>query len=113
MDTVEQVPSWLVRPLPTNAQVDAKLGERIARLGEDLPANLGPLTAELNRAQSFVEYDAAANLASVAVWQALDRCYAAPEPATRIALLRFAEYHMRPEAVGRICRRLALDPATH
>src|SRR5260370_1098254 len=110
MNTLEQAPAWLLRPLPTNANVDAKLNERIAKLSEGLPDNLLQIEDALNRVHSFAEYDVAANVASACIWKSLDRFFLSRSAGDRTGLLSFAGRHMSEEALARICRRLAKDP---
>src|SRR5262249_33543340 len=43
MDPVEQVPAWVLRPLPANATADAKLNARIDELCAKLPDGLWQL----------------------------------------------------------------------
>jgi RNA-directed DNA polymerase len=110
MDVLEQVPAWLLRPLPANAVSDEKLHAEIDKLAAGLPDTLGGLGTALFRVRCYQEYDAAANRANAHVWRALDGLLASPARSVRMALLTFATAHMVEEAQARICRRLVKDP---
>src|SRR4051812_49111561 len=106
MDVLEQVPAWLLRPLPANAAADEKLLAEIDRLAADLPKSLGALGTVLFRVRHYREYDAAVNRACAHVWRALDGIFSSPAPSDRMALLHFALANMVEEAQARVCRRL-------
>jgi RNA-directed DNA polymerase len=110
MDVLEQVPPWLLRPLPANAAVDEKLHETLDKLAADLPRTLRQLGIALDKVKSFSEYDAAANRAGAHVWRHLDAFFTSQWPGDRQALLHFAVAHMVEEAQARVCRRLVKDP---
>lgn len=108
MDILQQVPGWVLRPLPANATTDARLLARIDKLAAGLPKTLREINAALQKIRTFAEYDTAANQAVAHVWHALDLFYEGL-PADRIQLLSFAAAHMAPSAQARICRRLVKD----
>jgi retron-type reverse transcriptase len=110
MDALEQVPAWLLRPLPVNADADEKLLATLDKLAANLPDGLRLLDIELGRVRHYREYDAAVNRASALVWRSLDAFFASPNPADRLVLLNFALSHMVEEAQARVCRRLVKDP---
>jgi hypothetical protein len=111
MDPLEQVPAWLLRPLPVNAAADAALHARIDKLGAELPNSLPQIHEALNKVRALSEYDAAANRAAAHLWLALERFYTGGVPSRR-DLLSFAGDHLVAEAQARICRRLVKDPST-
>ena len=63
MDPFEHVPDWLLRPLPVNADTDAKLNAQIDKLSKELPESIEHIHKALNKVRMYREYDAAANLA--------------------------------------------------
>jgi hypothetical protein len=109
MDVLEQVPAWLLRPLPANAAADETLNAEIDRLAAELPNSLRALATVLFRVRHYREYDAAVNRASAHVWRALDAFFSSPSPSDRMALLNFALTNMVDEAQARVCRRLVKD----
>jgi RNA-directed DNA polymerase len=112
MDAVEHAPAWLLRPLPLNAADDPKLSEQIDELGAKLPDYnaLRELRNALLGVRTFREYDSAANRASAHVWRAFEGLVA--DERTRSQLLCFAEEHMTPTALARVCRRLSRDSSS-
>jgi hypothetical protein len=111
MNPFEQVPDWLLRPLPVNAAVDDELMERIDKLAPKLPKSLGAIENVLQPLRSFREYDAAVNRACAHVWLARESFFGAESPSVRMELLRFASAHMMEHAQARIFRRLVKDSA--
>jgi retron-type reverse transcriptase len=111
MDTQTQAPSWLMRPLPVNAEADPKLNDRLVKLALKLPDSLFEMHKALDKVRTFREYDEAANVASGLVWQQVERFYTANAVAVREQLLHFAAEHMVEQALARICRRLVKDPS--
>src|SRR5262245_29064308 len=89
---LERAPSWLLRPLPTNAVADDQLHAKIDKLAEKLPETIHKLSETLDGIRSFREYDAAANRASLHVWYARERFFENGDWGA--ALLRFAAAHM-------------------
>ncbi|HEX5271200.1 MAG TPA: reverse transcriptase family protein [Gemmataceae bacterium] len=110
MDVLEEVPAWLLRPLPANAVADDKLHAEIDTLATNLPDSLNRLGLLLSRVRAYREYDAAANRAGAYVWRHCDAIFASPNPPDRLALLHFALAHMVEGAQARVCRRLVKDP---
>ncbi len=113
MNTLDQVPSWLLRPLPLNAAADEPLIARVEKLCKKLPDGIRDLHEALNKVQMYHEYDAAANRAAAHVWLLLDRFYTSDTPAVRLGLLAFANEHLVEEAQARVYRRLVKDPSVH
>jgi RNA-directed DNA polymerase len=103
------VPSWLLRPLPVNATINAALHKSIDHHARKLPGSINLLYNSLNKARKYREYDAAANRAAAHVWLALESLYAA-DSRTRRFLLAFAGEHLPDQAIARICRRLIKAP---
>src|SRR5262249_2174095 len=110
MDLLDQVPTWLLRPLPANAVTDDKLNERIDQLCQDLPASLPQLHLRLAKVSSSCEYDGAANRAAAHVWNTRERFFSSESPSSRAQLLAFAAAPLPAEALARVCRRLVKDP---
>ncbi len=104
-----QTPAWLLRPLPINAQRDAKLEAKITKLVETLPNSLGDIIKLLNDVKSYREYDSAANLASAQVWQHRHQFLSSSRSDLRRGLVEFAQDHMTPTGRARIIRRLSKD----
>ena len=57
--------------------------KRLDKLAAKLPDSLADIHKALDDVATFREYDAAANRAGAHVWRALDRFYAAEDPARR------------------------------
>jgi RNA-directed DNA polymerase len=110
MSTVHPIPEWLLRPLPANATVDAKLHAKIDKLSTKFPNSIKDLSELLEEYQLFSDYDAAVNHASIHVWNHLEKFYSSPVAKYRGQLIHFARDHMTPQAQGRILRRLSKDP---
>src|SRR5690349_16736700 len=102
------VPSWLLRPLPANAVLDAALLERVEALTARLPHSLPQLHKLLKEYRAYREYDAAANRAALAVWDARQRILDMPE--LRVHLLDFAE-HLPEPGRARVFRWLSKVPS--
>jgi retron-type reverse transcriptase len=111
MNSLETVPSVLLRPLPVNAGTDAKLHAQIDSLSQNLPGSLGQMAEALEKVKTSCDYDAAVNRAAAHVWLALERFYTSADPTVRLDLLRFVRDHFVEEAQARICRRLVKDSA--
>lgn len=109
MDLFERVPEWILRPLPVNAVSSDTLNKRVDALAQKLPESLDSLDRELQRVQSYLEYDDAANRACAHVWLAREQFYSA-DPALPMSLLTFTLHHMVEQAQARIFRRLAKHP---
>jgi hypothetical protein len=110
MDVLEQVPAWLLRPLPANAVADNTLHAEIDKLAAELPDSLNRIYRALERARPYTHYDPAVNRACAHVWLQFHAILASPAPSDRLALLHFALSHMVVEAQARVCRRLVKDP---
>ena len=106
-DLLSQVPTWLLRPIATNALCDEKLEAAIDKLAAKLPESLDEISFNLNRVDSKREYDSAANRAIAHVWRAVDRFFAVD--ANRSSLLSFAKHHMFGAGQTRVLRRLSKD----
>ncbi len=111
MESLERVPSAVLRPLPANAAVDEVLHAQLDLLSQQLPASIGQMAEALEKVKASCEYDAAVNRSAAHVWIALERFYSSSDPAVRVALLRFVRDHLVEEAQARICRRLVKDSA--
>jgi RNA-directed DNA polymerase len=109
MSSASDAPTWLLRPLPANASIDARNEKKLEKLIAKMPVHLGELEGFLNTIRSFADYEPLANEASVAVWRAIEGFYSHIDPDVRQSLVRFAHSHMVPEAMAKICRRLAKD----
>src|SRR5262245_52260110 len=110
MDPCEQVPAWLLRPLPAYAAVDDKLHGEIDKLAAKLPQSLAQIGYFLNTAKMYREYDAAANRACAHVWLAREQLFGSPLVNGGPDILTFATDHMVEAARARIYRVLARDP---
>ncbi len=108
MSHVDQVPHWVLRPLPANTTSDANLLKEIEEVCAKLPNHFYHLHSLLQRVRCFREYDSAVNDACVRVWRLLPQLFAGTVGAKH-SLLYFASQHMPPEAQARIYRRLAKD----
>lgn len=110
MNPTEQVPDWVMRPLPANAVADEKLLTKIDQVCQQLPDSFDELRARLEKVSMFHQYDMAANRASAHIWLMLDKLYSSEEHETRRSLIYFAQEHMSDQAQAKIYRRLAKDP---
>ena len=85
MDLLQEVPGWILRPLPANAPADEALAAKLDELARDLPLNLPLLDSLLTGVKSYREYDQAANRAGAHVWKALERICASDGGSSRWA----------------------------
>jgi hypothetical protein len=53
MDHLDQVPPWILRPLPANAAVDEELHARIDRLAEGLPGSIWEMRLPLEAVRNY------------------------------------------------------------
>jgi RNA-directed DNA polymerase len=106
VDTKAEPPTWLFRPLPTNAALDQDLIAQVDQLAQGLPHSLRHLHNALNKVAMYREYDAAANRACAHVWLAVRAILTAHLSSD---LLTFACAHMTEQARLRILRRLTAD----
>jgi RNA-directed DNA polymerase len=109
MTPVEQVPSWVLRPLPANAAVDSSLHQRIEQLADQLPGSLADLDKTLDEVRMFREYDAAANLAGARLWLVRERLLSTATPKQRRTLVGFVTEHLPERARAWLLRRLVRD----
>jgi hypothetical protein len=109
MDLLENVPAFVLWPLPANAAVDAALEKKIDALVPKLPENLTKLAQLLNGVREFAEYDSAANRAAAHVWKLVEQVLSSDDPQSKERVLAFASLHMTPQVQARICRRLVKD----
>lgn len=105
-----QVPYWVLRPVPPNSPLSAAARTRLHELCQRLPQSFDDLAFELYQLGPTRQYDAAANLASAHVWLQREKFLGASESAPKLALLHFATHHMPPEAQARLFRQLVKDP---
>ena len=110
MSALDQVPDWLLRPLPVNAIIDEALHRQIDTLAEKLPKSLVQIATALGQRRSFAEYDAAVNLACAHIWKKRD-IFLGPNANTELkkSIMGFATGHMIPKAANRILRRFCKD----
>jgi len=111
VDSLQQVPSYVLRAAPHNAKVDLHLNETIRKLAAKLPDSLADMARALGKVESFSEYDPAANIANAAVWSQLPQLLEAA-PAVRKSFFEYASQHMPLPALARILRRMVKDPDT-
>ncbi len=101
---------WMLRPLPPNAVIDPALNDQINLLADELPESLREMSELLTQVQVHRSYDAAANLASVRVWQHAFLWMSSSHLRLLMDLLAFGSSHLPPSAQARLYRRLIKHP---
>jgi len=117
VSATSNAPDWLLHPLPANAVVDDNLNATVAKLaerfGSEEISNMSVVFLGLRRALDAVRptaaYEPAVNGIVAEVWKAAGPICDSTHRTAKMQLVEFASDHMTPEAVGRICRRLAKD----
>lgn len=109
MADTKSSPDWLLRPLPLNATVEAKVHQAIEKYCKRLPEDLESLQNLLDKLASKSSYDAAANHASQHLWPSVPKILNHPDKTYRSQLIHFVSTHMCDAAKARILRRLSRD----
>jgi hypothetical protein len=109
MKTLDQVPAWVLRPLPANASEDAKLAKSIDGLLDKLPDTLYGLSRSLDGVHMYAEYDAAVNRVMARVWPLVGQVLTSGSTSAKQGLLELASAHMTPQAKARVLRHLVKD----
>lgn len=110
MSSARTGPDWLYRPLPANADSDAKLLAKVEQHCSNLPKEFDKLQKALDAVRAFASYEPAANRANELVWERFEEFATDEDPRHRIAFVKYATAHLPERAAARVLRRLAKDP---
>ncbi len=110
MSATQSTPTWLLLPLPANADADAKLLASVEQHCANLPGAFPQLQRALDGARALATYEPAVNRANSHIWGQFDWLLSSPDANARLHFARYARDHMPRRAFARVLRRLAKDP---
>lgn len=108
---LEQVPDWVLSPIPADAVEDQELQAQVRAAIEASDGDLQPLIRLLDLWRDSSSFPYARNLANALIWLVRESLYHAPRPAFRLSFVAFADKFFPRDAQLRVLRRLAKDPS--